>query len=78
MTIYVGQEKFFDWYSEKSAESGFDKSRLLQDVLSGYIKTHSETFILPAGRTKSGKDEKYEFRFENIGCCGASTFYIYF
>lgn len=78
MTIYVGQEKFFDWYAEKAKEDRPDKNRLLQEVLTGYTKTRSETYVLPADKTKSGNDEKYDFRFENVGCCGASTFYIYF
>lgn len=75
---YVNQEAFFDWYSSTSKQERFDKSALLSEVFEQYCRTHNEEYVLPAECTRSGKEERYPFRFENIGCCGASTMFLYF
>ena len=78
MINYVNEDKFFEWYSKSSAAPIFNKDKLLNEVFQQYLKTRRQEFVLLAGNTKSGKDETYSIRFENIGCCGASTYYIYF
>lgn len=78
MTNYVNEDKFFDWYSENCATPIGNKGKLLNEVFQQYLKTRRQEFILTADKTNSGKDEAYPIRFENIGCCGASTYYIYF
>ncbi len=75
---YVNQEAFFDWYSSVSNKDLINTEALLSDVFAQYCRTHSEEYILPAESTRSGNVERYRFRFENIGCCGASTMFIYF
>ena len=59
---------------EKAAERG----KALQRVHDSYFEDASEVFVLSAAETKSGAEARYEFRVENIGCCGASTLYFYF
>lgn len=78
MTNYVNEDKFFEWYGDKANAPIGNKAKLLDEVFQQYLKTRRQEFVLAAGKSKSGKDEAYPIRFENIGCCGASTFYIYF
>ena len=78
MTNYVNEDKFFQWYSETASSPIGNKTKLLNDVWGQYMKTRKQEYILTAAETKSGNAESFPFRFENIGCCGASTYYIYF
>ena len=78
MTNYINEEKFFAWYSEKALSPAANKAKLLNEVFQQYLKTRKQEFVLPADKTKSGENEVYPISFENIGCCGASTYYIYF
>lgn len=78
MVNYVNQEAFFDWYASASRAGLTDKAALLGELFSRYCQTGEERFTLPAAQTKSGQEESFPFRFENVGCCGASTVFIYF
>ncbi|MBR4953898.1 MAG: hypothetical protein IKZ30_05205 [Oscillospiraceae bacterium] len=78
MTNYVNEDKFFQWYSETTGSPIGNKTKLLNEVFQQYMKTRKQEYILSAQQTKSGSEETFPFRFENIGCCGASTYYIYF
>lgn len=78
MVNYVNQDDFFRWYNSVSLEKIQNKSAILEDVHKGYCDTHSEVYVIPAEKTVSGKDEQYAFKYDDIGCCGASTVYIYF
>ncbi|MCF0120501.1 MAG: hypothetical protein HUJ65_02585 [Oscillospiraceae bacterium] len=78
MVNYVNDDGFLSWYSEKTGSTGFNKAALLQKVFDRYLEDQVPEFILPAGSTVSGAEERYPFRFEDLGCCGASTYFIYF
>ena len=78
MTNYINEENFIAWFTEKSNAPVSSRAKLLDEVLQQYIKTRKNEFVLSADRTKSGTEESYPIKFENIGCCGASTYYIYF
>lgn len=78
MVNYVNQEAFFDWYGSVSRAGLTDKAALLSELFSRYCQTGEERFTLTAEQTKSGQEESFPFRFENVGCCGASTVFIYF
>ena len=41
-------------------------------------QTRREEFELPGDHTKSGKPERYPFRFEHLNCCGADRVIITF
>ena len=73
----VGEEKFLAWY-RKNAKKSISAEKALQRVHDSYFEDASEVFVLCAEETKSGEEARYEFRVENIGCCGASTLYYYF
>ena len=73
----VGEEKFLTWY-RKNAKKALPAAKALQRVHDSYAADASEVFTLRAEETKSGEEARYEFRAENIGCCGASTLYFYF
>ena len=73
----VGEEKFLAWY-RAHAKKPLSAEKALQRVHDSYFEDASEVFVLPAEETKSGAEARYEFRVENIGCCGASTLYFYF
>ena len=78
MVNYVNEEAFFAWYASVSKEAHFDKGQLLSEVFSQYCLTRSQEFRLPGTATRSGESESYPYRFEQVGCCGASTTFIYF
>ena len=78
MVNYVNQEAFFDCYDSVSTAADTDKSTLLSELFNRYCQTGEEHYTLPAAQTKSGQEESFSFRFENVGCCGASTVFIYF
>ena len=73
----VGEERFLAWY-RKNAKKALPAQKALQLVQDSYLKDASEVFTLRAEETKSGEEAHYEFRAEDIGCCGASTLFFYF
>lgn len=77
MVNYVGQEKFFKWYKQKTGKKKVDEISLLNELFRRYSEEGAEKFVLKPSETVSGKEESYPFRFQNIGCCGASTYYVY-
>ncbi len=76
MYNYVNEEAFLAWYEEKTGLKA-NKKALLQELAKQYMATRKGEFVLDADKTLCGKEERYTFRFENIGCCGASTMYFY-
>ena len=78
MVNYVNQEKFLDWYNSVSKVKTSNAVNLLKKVHQQYCDTGNSVFTVPADKSVSGNDEHYAFRYEDIGCCGASTKYIYF
>ena len=75
---YVGTEKLFAWYAETAKEPRLSNAELLEEVHQHYVETRVPEFVLPAGKTLSGKPEAYPFRYDQIGACGANTEYMYF
>ncbi len=76
MFNYVNEDAFLSWYRGKAA-SPLPDAKALEALARGYLKTRVGEFVIPAEESKSGTEERYPFRFENIGCCGASTLYFY-
>lgn len=76
MYNYLNEEAFFAWYEEKTGQKP-DKKALLDSLAKQYMATRRGEFILPAEKCLSACEEVYPFRFENLGCCGASTMYFY-
>ena len=76
MYNYVNEDAFFAWYEEKAGRSP-DKKALLGELAKQYMSTRRGEFVLSADKCLSGTEERYAFRFENVGCCGASTMYFY-
>ncbi len=76
MYNYVNEDALFAWYEEKTGRKP-DKKALLADLAKQYMSTRRSEFILPAEACLNGSEEVYPFRFENLGCCGASTMYFY-
>lgn len=75
---YVGVEKFYRWYAETAKEPKMSNAELLSDVLRLAAEEKAEQYVLPGDRTISGREERYDFRCENIGACGANTGFMYF
>ena len=75
---YVNEEKFIAWYETVAKEPRLSAAALLADVFQQYVSTRAGEYVVPAENAISGQEERYPFRFENIGACGASTNYIYF
>lgn len=73
----VGEEKFLAWY-RKNAKKALAPEAALRRVRDSWFADRSNTFVLCAEESKSGAEERYDFRVEDIGCCGASTLYFYF
>ena len=78
MVNYVNEDAFFDWYARVSKSAPEQRDALLGEVFSQYCRTGEQKYTLPASQSKSGRPESIPFRFENVGCCGASTMFIYF
>ena len=76
MYNYVNEDAFFSWYEEKTGLKA-NKKTLLQELGKQYMSTRKAEFVLSGEISLSGNEEVYPFRFENIGCCGASTMYFY-
>lgn len=85
MVNYVNSEKFMAWYTA-GAKEPLREAQALEKVYAAYCadcyagrRSGSQgRFVIPAGESVSGKEESYDFRVENIGCCGASTIFVYF
>ncbi len=77
MVNYVNEEKFISWYKKVTGEEKVSFA-VLDDVFQCYAASGESVYTVPARKTLSGEDEKYEYRFEDKGCCGASTMFIYF
>ena len=75
---YVNEEAFFAWYKSAAKRETLTGPALFADVVRRMNATVTQEYVLPPSETKSGREERYPYRFENIGCCGASTMYIYF
>lgn len=78
MTNYVNEAAFFAWYDAVANGPDPGRAALLDDVLRQYRETRREEYVLPPERTRSGREERYPFRYDNVGCCGASTVYLCF
>lgn len=78
MINYVNEKAFLNWYQSVSRDQIVNESALLNEVFLAYCRTGKGIYTLPAAKTVTGKDESYPFTCENIGCCGASTLYVYF
>lgn len=78
MTNYVNEAAFFAWYDRVAAEPRPGRAALLEDLARKYRESRREEYILPPEKTRSGREERYPFRYENVGCCGASTVFFYF
>lgn len=74
----VNEEALLAWYEAAAKEPRLERNALLADVARQYQQTRREEYVLPPARTRSGAEERYPFRCENIGCCGASTVFWYF
>ena len=77
MYNYINEEKLFAWY-DSTAKSPLSHKALLAELAKRYMSTRKAVFELSADETLSGEAESYAYKFENIGCCGASTIYFYF
>ena len=75
---YVNQEALFAWYSQVSRAERINRAALLDEVFQQYCRTHVSRFTLPADRTRSGRPETYEYRFEDLGKCGGNSIFLYF
>lgn len=78
MVNYVNESAFISWYNSVSKNMCSNDASLLEMVHKHYCDTHSECFTIPAENSKTGTAETYLFKYDDIGCCGASTVYIYF
>jgi len=78
MSNYVNQEAFLRWYAEKAKPPLLQEAALLNDVARQYMETGRQEYVLAPEKTNSGEEERYPFRYENVGCCGASTYFWYF
>ena len=76
MYNYINEDAFFAWYEEKTGQKP-DKKALLGELAKQYMATRRGEFVLPAEKCLCGEEQRYPFRFENLGCCGASTIYFY-
>ena len=77
MTSYVNEDAFFAWYEASAREPRLGRAALLDDLARQYRNTRREEYVLSPAQTRSGREERYPFRYENVGCCGASTVFFY-
>ncbi|MBR6951478.1 MAG: hypothetical protein IKH56_07080 [Oscillospiraceae bacterium] len=78
MVTYVNEAEFLRWYYDHCLTPDSNAARVLNDVYMGYCATGGQEYVIPAGKSLSGKDEIYPFRFEDKGCCGSSIPFLYF
>ena len=76
MFNYVNEDAFFAWYEEKTGRKA-DEKALLAELAKQYMATRRGEFVLSGEKCLDGAEARYPFRFENLGCCGASTMYFY-
>ena len=77
MVNYVNEERFLRWYRAHAKVPAPD-AEVLSRLYADYCAEHRSEFRLEAPDTLDGKSAHYRFRVDNIGCCGASTIYVYF
>lgn len=77
MANYVNESAFFAWYDGAAREPRMSRAALLEDLARQHRDTRRKEYVLPPDRTRSGREERYPFRYENVGCCGASTVFYY-
>ncbi|MBR5346013.1 MAG: hypothetical protein IK127_09345 [Clostridia bacterium] len=75
---YVGENKLFTWYHTVAKPPRLSDAALLAEVHQQCVEFHAEEYVLPPEKTLSGREERYAYRSENIGACGASTGFMYF
>ena len=75
---YVGEEKLFAWYRRTAREPLLSNAELLETVHQHFVDTKEEEYTLPAEKALSGQPEKYTYRCDKIGACGADTGFMYF
>ena len=78
MINYVNESDFLNWYKSTAKDPVVKKAVLLEEVYQRYCSNNTPVFELSADETVSGQAESYRYTFDDIGCCGASTIYIYF
>ena len=76
MINYINEAAFYRWYAEVTGKKA--DGNTLQLVFEQYCSTGKAVFTLAANQTLTGRAEEYAYRFENVGCCGASTIYLTF
>ena len=75
---YVNENEFLSWYEKNAKDKQYSKPVLLNEVFENYCETRVSEYVLSADKTVSGKEERYPFKYDEIGCCGADTKFIYF
>ena len=75
---YVNEEKFIAWYKSTARPPLLSEAALLADVFRRYTETRCSEYVLTAAQTVTGREERYPFRCETIGACGACTPFLYF
>lgn len=75
---YVGEEKLFSWYHSVAKAPRRSNAELLAEIHRQCVETHAEEFVLPPEKTITGREERYAYRCETIGACGANTGFMYF
>ena len=75
---YVNEEKFIEWYENTAKQPRMTPASLLADVFRRYAETRCPEYILSPDQTVTGREERYPFRCEVVGACGACTPFIYF
>ena len=78
MTNYVNEDRFLQWYRSVCRKPEKNTGKLLNDLYLAYCDTGATEYTVPSSDSLTGRDESYVFRCEDIGCCGASTVYMYF
>jgi hypothetical protein len=77
MVNYVNEERFLKWYRERAKDPAPD-TEVLSRLYADYCDTKKSVYRLEPEDTVSGKAAEFRFKVDNIGCCGASTIYVYF
>lgn len=75
---YVGENKLFSWYRSVAKEPRLTDAELLAEIYRQYVETRFEEILLPPEKTLTGREERYAYRCETIGACGANTDFMYF
>ncbi len=55
MANYVNEDKLFAWYEAGAREPKLSRGALLDDVLSQYSLTGVDSYVIPTGKTVSGR-----------------------